>query len=102
MLEEHRQVLLDVKDEEVNKFLDAVCQALNFVRNSRTLVEVGNFVGSGTIDFSPCRDLLAKGITLIGSFDNEAEHFVRSLPLIGSHGFFYFFIVSPAFTYYYL
>ena len=29
-----------------------------------------------------CRDLLEKGITIVGSFDNEAEHFVRALPLI--------------------
>lgn len=61
---------------------EAFKESLNFVRNSGTFVEVGNFVGSGTVDFSPCRDLLAKGITMIGSFDNEAEHFVRSLPLI--------------------
>ena len=26
--------------------------------------------------------MLEKGIKIIGSFDNEAEHFVRSLPLI--------------------
>jgi len=57
-------------------------ESLNFVRNSGVLVEVGNFVGSETTAFSPCRDLLAKGITIIGSFDNEAEHFVRALPLI--------------------
>ena len=57
-------------------------ECLNFVRNSGTLVEVGNFVDSGTIDFNPCRDLLEKGIRIIGSFDNEAEHFVRSLPMI--------------------
>jgi len=52
------------------------------VRNSGTIVEVGNFVDSGTFAFNPCRDLLEKGIKIIGSFDNEAEHFVRSLPLI--------------------
>ena len=57
-------------------------ECLNFVRNSGTLVEVGNFVDSGSFDFNPCRDLLEKGIAIIGSFDNEAEHFVRSLPLI--------------------
>ena len=57
-------------------------ESLNFVRDSGTIVEVGNFVDSGTIDFNPCRDLLEKGIKIIGSFDNEAEHFVRSLPLI--------------------
>lgn len=57
-------------------------ECLNFVRDSGTLVEVGNFVDSGTIDFNPCKDLLEKGIKLIGSFDNEAEHFVRSIPLI--------------------
>ncbi|MEW5814637.1 MAG: zinc-binding dehydrogenase [Spirochaetota bacterium] len=57
-------------------------ESLNFVRNSGTLVEVGNFVDSGTIDFNPCRDLLEKGIKIIGSFDNSAEHFVRALPLI--------------------
>ncbi len=57
-------------------------ESLAYVRNSGTVVEVGNFVSSGTIDFSPCRDLLEKGITIIGSFDNEAEHFVRALPLI--------------------
>jgi threonine dehydrogenase-like Zn-dependent dehydrogenase len=61
---------------------EAFKESLNFVRNSGTMVEVGNFVGFGTIDFSPCRDLLAKGIKIIGSFDNEAEHFVRSMPLI--------------------
>ncbi len=57
-------------------------ESLNFVRDSGTVVEVGNFVDSGTIEFNPCRDLLEKGIKIIGSFDNEAEHFVRSLPLI--------------------
>ncbi len=57
-------------------------ECLNFVRDSGTIVEVGNFVDSGTIDFNPCRDLLEKGIKIVGSFDNEAEHFVRSLPLI--------------------
>jgi len=57
-------------------------ECLGFVRDSGTLVEVGNFVDSGAISFNPCTDLLAKGIKLIGSFDNEAEHFVRSLPLI--------------------
>jgi len=57
-------------------------ECLGFVRNSGTVVEVGNFVDSGTFPFNPCRDLLEKGIKIIGSFDNEAEHFVRSLPLI--------------------
>ncbi len=57
-------------------------ECLGFVRNSGTLVEVGNFVDSGTFPFNPCTDLLAKGIRVIGSFDNEAEHFVRALPLI--------------------
>ena len=57
-------------------------ESLNFVRDSGTLVEVGNFVDSGTIEFNPCKDLLEKGIKIIGSFDNEAEHFVRSMPLI--------------------
>lgn len=57
-------------------------ECINFVRNSGTLVEVGNFVDSGTVEFNPCRDLLEKGIKIVGSFDNEAEHFVRSLPLI--------------------
>ncbi len=57
-------------------------ESLAYVRNGGTVVEVGNFVDSGTIDFSPSRDLLEKGITIIGSFDNAAEHFVRALPLI--------------------
>lgn len=61
---------------------EAFKESLNFVRDSGTVVEVGNFVDSGTIEFNPCRDLLEKGIKIIGSFDNEAEHFVRSLPLI--------------------
>lgn len=57
-------------------------ECLSYVRSSGTMVEVGNFVDSGTIQFNPCKDLLEKGIRLIGSFDNEAEHFVRALPLI--------------------
>jgi threonine dehydrogenase-like Zn-dependent dehydrogenase len=57
-------------------------EALDFVRDSGTVVEVGNFVDSGTVEFNPCRDLLLKGIRVIGSFDNEAEHFVRAMPLI--------------------
>ena len=57
-------------------------EALGWVRSSGTVVEVGNFVDSGVIEFNPCRDLLEKGIKLIGSFDNEAEHFVRAIPLI--------------------
>ena len=56
--------------------------SLDYVRNSGTLVEVGNFVDSGTFPFNPCKQLLEKGITIIGSFDNEAEHFVRALPVI--------------------
>lgn len=61
---------------------EAFQECLGFVRNSGRVVEVGNFVDSGTFAFNPCRDLLEKGITIVGSFDNEAEHFVRSLPLI--------------------
>jgi L-iditol 2-dehydrogenase len=57
-------------------------ECLDYVRDSGTLVEVGNFVDSGTIPFNPCKDLLEKGIKVIGSFDNEAEHFVRALPLV--------------------
>jgi L-iditol 2-dehydrogenase len=57
-------------------------ECLSFVRDSGRLIEVGNFVDQGTIEFNPCRDLLEKGVTLIGSFDNEAEHYVRSMPLI--------------------
>jgi len=61
---------------------EGFAECLGFVRNSGTIVEVGNFVDSGTFELNPCRDLLEKGIKIIGSFDNEAEHFVRSLPLI--------------------
>jgi L-iditol 2-dehydrogenase len=61
---------------------EGFAECLNFVRNSGTIVEVGNFIDSGTFAFNPCRSLLEKGIKIIGSFDNEAEHFVRSLPLI--------------------
>ncbi|MFC1738226.1 zinc-binding dehydrogenase [Planctomycetota bacterium] len=57
-------------------------ECLYYVRKGGKLVEVGNFVDQGTIEFNPCRDLLEKGVTLIGSFDNEAEHYVRSMPLI--------------------
>ncbi|NQT26250.1 alcohol dehydrogenase catalytic domain-containing protein [candidate division KSB1 bacterium] len=57
-------------------------ESLGFVRDSGTMVEVGNFVDSGTIPFNPCKDLLERGIKIIGSFDNEALHFVRSMPLI--------------------
>ena len=57
-------------------------EALQYVRDSGTFVEVGNFVDSGTYPFNPCKDLLERGIKMIGSFDNEAEHFVRAIPLI--------------------
>lgn len=57
-------------------------ECFNFVRSSGTIVEVGNFVDSGTFEFNPCKQLCEKGIKLIGSFDNEAEHFVRAMPLI--------------------
>ncbi len=60
----------------------AFSESLDYVRDSGTLVEVGNFVDSGTIPFNPCKDLLERGIKIIGSFDNEAEHFVRAMPLI--------------------
>ena len=52
------------------------------MRDSGTSVEVGNFVDSGTFDFNPCKHLCEKGISIFGSFDNEAEHFVRAMPLI--------------------
>ena len=61
---------------------EAFRECFNFVRDSGTLVEVGNFVDSGTFDFNPCKHLCERGIKIIGSFDNEAEHFVRSMPLI--------------------
>ena len=60
----------------------AFYEALCCTRDSGTFVELGNFVDSGTIPFNPCKDLLERGIKMIGSFDNEAEHFVRALPLI--------------------
>jgi len=61
---------------------EAFKECFNFVRDSGTIVEVGNFVDSGTFEFNPCKHLCEKGITIIGSFDNEAEHFVRAMPLI--------------------
>ena len=61
---------------------EAFKECFNFVRDSGTLVEVGNFVDSGTFDFNPCKHLCERGIKIIGSFDNEAEHFVRAMPLI--------------------
>ena len=64
-------------------YASAFKESLGFVRDSGTFVEVGNFVDSGTIEFNPCKDLLERGIRIIGSFDNEAEHFVRAMPLIG-------------------
>ena len=57
-------------------------ECFNFIRDSGTIVEVGNFVDSGTFDFNPCKHLCERGIKIIGSFDNEAEHFVRAMPLI--------------------
>jgi len=60
----------------------AFIESLDYVRDSGTMVEVGNFVDNGTVPFNPCAHLLAKGIRIIGSFDNEAEHFVRALPLV--------------------
>lgn len=61
---------------------EAFLESLGYVRNSGTMVELGNFVDSGTADFNPSKDLLEKGIRIIGSFDNEAEHFVRAMPLV--------------------
>jgi L-iditol 2-dehydrogenase len=61
---------------------EAFLESVHYVRNSGTMVELGNFVDEGTIPFNPCKDLLERGIKIIGSFDNEAEHFVRALPLI--------------------
>jgi len=61
---------------------EAFLESVGYVRNSGTVVELGNFVDSGTIQFNPCKDLLEKGIRIIGSFDNEAEHFVRAMPLV--------------------
>ena len=62
----------------------AFLESIDYVRSSGVLVEVGNFVDSGAIPFNPCTQLLEKGITVIGSFDNEAEHFVRALPLVSN------------------
>ena len=61
---------------------EAFKECFNFVRDSGTIVEVGNFVDSGTFDFNPCKHLCERGIKIIGSFDNEAEHFVRAMPII--------------------
>ena len=62
--------------------VEGFAQSLDYVRDSGTVVEVGNFVDSGTMEFNPSKHLLIKGIKLIGSFDNEAEHYVRGLPII--------------------
>lgn len=61
---------------------EAFAESLEYVRPSGTFVEVGNFVDMGTVPFNPCKQLLEKGIKIIGSFDNEAEHFVRALPIV--------------------
>ena len=61
---------------------EAFGECFNFVRDSGTIVEVGNFVDSGILNFNPCKDLCERGIKIIGSFDNEAEHFVRAMPII--------------------
>ena len=60
----------------------AFVESIDYVRDSGVVVEVGNFVDSGTVEFNPCTQLLERGIKIIGSFDNEAEHFVRALPLV--------------------
>ena len=39
-------------------------ECLGSVRDGGTVVEVGNFVDSGTFPFNPCRDLLGKGIKI--------------------------------------
>jgi L-iditol 2-dehydrogenase len=64
---------------------EAFKECFNFVRDSGTLVEVGNFVDSGTFEFNPCKHLCERGIKIIGSFDNEAEHFVRAIPIISNN-----------------
>lgn len=59
-------------------------ECLQYVRNSGTFVEIGNFVDSGTCEINPCKEILEKNISIMGSFDNEAEHFVRALPIISN------------------
>jgi len=57
-------------------------EGFHYVRDAGTFVEVGNFVDTGAVAVNPATQVLGKDVKVIGSFDNEAEHFVRGLPVI--------------------
>ena len=65
----------------------AFAEGIRYLRDSATLCEVGHFTDSGSVEINPCKDIMEKNITIEGSYDNEAEHFMRAVPILEKGGF---------------
>ena len=64
----------------------AFSEGIKYLRDSATLCEVGHFTDSGSIEINPCKDILEKNITIEGIYDNEAEQFMRAVPILEKGG----------------
>ncbi|MFA5089244.1 MAG: zinc-binding dehydrogenase, partial [Candidatus Omnitrophota bacterium] len=65
----------------------AFAEGIKYLRDSAVLCEVGHFTDSGSVAINPCRDILEKNITIEGIYDNEAEQFMRAVPIIEQAAF---------------
>lgn len=60
----------------------AFAEGIKYLRDSAVLCEVGHFTDSGSVSINPCKDILEKNIRIEGIYDNEAEQFMRAVPVL--------------------
>lgn len=61
---------------------EAFAEGIKYLRDSGTYCEVGHFTDAGSVEINPCKDILEKNITIEGIYDNEAEQFMKAVPIL--------------------
>ena len=62
-------------------------EGFKYIRDCGIYCEVGHFTDAGSIEINPCKDILEKNITIEGIYDNEAEQFMRAVPILEKEKF---------------
>lgn len=60
----------------------ALIEGISLVRDSGTLVEMGNFIDTGSVSLNPNRHLVVKNLNLISVFGSSVERFARGLTIL--------------------
>jgi len=60
----------------------ALIEGISLVRDSGTLVEMGNFIDTGSVSLNPNRHLVTRNLNLIAVFGSSVEHFTRALAIL--------------------